>query len=91
MEAPGRVRGMRRRDQPRGQPHFVLPPNLYNEPPVGGLFSFKFTGGNHSRSRDKENDVEERYEKPKITYGRAKAGAVLLSILLRSLSNKFGV
>src|SRR6516165_5153375 len=52
---------------------------------------FRRTGGNHSRSRGKENDVKERYEKPKITYGRAKAGAVLLSILLRSLSNKFGV
>jgi hypothetical protein len=26
MEAPGRVRGMRRRHEPRGQPHFVLPP-----------------------------------------------------------------
>ena len=29
MEAPGRVRGMRRRHEPQGQPHFVLPPNLY--------------------------------------------------------------
>src|SRR5262245_28215582 len=27
MEAPVRVRGMRRRREPRGQPHFVLPPN----------------------------------------------------------------
>jgi len=26
MEAPERVRGMRRRREPRGQPHFVLPP-----------------------------------------------------------------
>src|SRR5258707_6119032 len=52
---------------------------------------FRRTGGNHSRSRGKENDVKERYKKAKITYGRAKAGAVLLSILLRSLSNKFGV
>src|SRR6516162_9082849 len=33
MEASGRVRGMRRRHEPRGQPHFVLPPNLYNGPP----------------------------------------------------------
>src|SRR5262245_24943571 len=39
MEAPGRVRGMRRRHEPRGQPHFVLPPNLY--PPVGGTFWFQ--------------------------------------------------
>ena len=38
MEAPGRVRGMRRRHEPRGQPHFVLPPNLYNGPPGGGDF-----------------------------------------------------
>ena len=26
----GRVRGMKRRHEPRGQPHFVLPPDLYN-------------------------------------------------------------
>ena len=32
MEAPGRVRGMRRRHEPRGQPHFVLPPNVYVGP-----------------------------------------------------------
>src|SRR6516165_827818 len=38
MEAPGRVRGMRRRHEPRGQPHFVLPPNLYNGPPGRGDF-----------------------------------------------------
>ena len=38
MEAPGRVRGMRRRREPRGQPHFVLPPNLYNGPPGRGDF-----------------------------------------------------
>src|SRR4029453_15409556 len=37
MEA-GRVRGMRRRPEPRGQPHFVLPPNLYNGPPGRGDF-----------------------------------------------------
>src|SRR5215470_3464494 len=49
---------------------------------------FHRTAGNRSRSRGKENDVKERYEKPKITYGRAKAGAGLLSILLRPLSNK---
>src|SRR6516164_7772241 len=48
---------------------------------------FHRTAGNRSRSRGKENDVKERYEKPKITYGRAEAGAVLLSILLRPLSN----
>src|SRR5215471_5235284 len=36
---------------------------------------------NCSRSRGKENEVQERYEKPKITYGRDKIGAVLLSIL----------
>src|SRR5262245_22988874 len=41
MEAPGRVRGMRRRHEPRGQPRFVLPPNLYNGPPVGGTFWFQ--------------------------------------------------
>ena len=34
MEAPGRVRG------PRGQPHFVLPPNLYMGP-AGGTFWFQ--------------------------------------------------
>src|SRR5262249_9269629 len=38
MEAPGRARGMRRRHEPRGQPHFVLPPNLYNGPPGRGDF-----------------------------------------------------
>src|SRR6516165_3207552 len=43
MEAPGRVRGMRGQHEPRGQPHFVLPPNLYMGPPVGGLFGFKFS------------------------------------------------
>src|SRR6516165_1344384 len=48
---------------------------------------FRRTAGNRFRSRGKENDVKERYEKPKITYGRAEAGAVLLSILLRPLSN----
>ena len=33
---------MRRRHEPRGQPHFfVLPPNLYNGPPVGGTFWFQ--------------------------------------------------
>src|SRR6516225_8702192 len=42
MGAPGRVRGMRRRHQPRGQPHFVLPPNLYNRTPGrGGTFWFQ--------------------------------------------------
>ena len=34
----GRVRGMRRRHEPRGQPHFVLPPNLYNRTPGRGDF-----------------------------------------------------
>src|SRR5262249_30821544 len=38
MEAPGRVRGMRRGEEPGGQTHFVLPPNLYNEPPGRGDF-----------------------------------------------------
>src|SRR5215813_10150359 len=37
----GRVRGMRRRHEPRGQPHFVLPPNLYNWPPGRGTFWFQ--------------------------------------------------
>jgi len=32
---------MRRRHEPRGQPHFVLPPNLYMGPPVGGTFWFQ--------------------------------------------------
>src|SRR5262249_49532221 len=36
-----RVRGMRRRHEPRGQPHFILPPNLYMGPPVGGPFWFQ--------------------------------------------------
>src|SRR6516164_8076246 len=38
MEAPGRVRGMRRPHEPRGQPHFVLPPNLYKRAPGRGDF-----------------------------------------------------
>src|SRR5215475_13321598 len=38
MEAPGRVRGMRRRHEPRGQPHF-LAADL--GPPVGGTFWFQ--------------------------------------------------
>ena len=33
--APGRVH------EPRGQPHFVLPPNVYVGPPVGGTFWFQ--------------------------------------------------
>jgi hypothetical protein len=37
----GAVRGMRRRHEPRGQPHFVLPPNVYVAPPVGGTFWFQ--------------------------------------------------
>src|SRR6516164_8801225 len=49
MEAPGRVRGIRRPHEPRGQPHFVLPPNLYMGPPVGGLFGFKFSFRRHPR------------------------------------------
>src|SRR5215831_14620336 len=50
MEAPGRVRGMRRRYEPRGQPHFVLPPNLYMRTPgKGGLFGFKFSSRPHPR------------------------------------------
>src|SRR6516165_8077242 len=52
MEAPGRVRGMRRPHEPRGQPHFVLPPNLYMGPPVGGLFGFKFSSRPHPRKSD---------------------------------------
>src|SRR5215472_10365826 len=49
MEAPARVRGMRGRHEPRGQPHFVLPPNLYNGPPGRGLFGFKFSSRPHPR------------------------------------------
>src|SRR5262249_35236913 len=48
MEAPGRVRGMRRRHEPRGQPYFVLPPNLW-APREGGLFGFKFSSTPHPR------------------------------------------
>src|SRR6516162_9213441 len=44
---------------------------------------FRRSARNCSRSRGKENEVKERYEKPKNTYGRNKVGAVLLSILLR--------
>src|SRR5262245_26290274 len=43
---------MRGRREPRGQPHFVLPPNLYMGPPVGGLFGFKLsTLAGHRRLR----------------------------------------
>src|SRR5262249_49130742 len=49
MEAPGRVRGMRGQHEPRGQPHFVLPPNLYMGPREGGLFGFKFSSRPHPR------------------------------------------
>ena len=35
----GAVRGMKRRHEPRGQPHFVLPPDLYNGTPGRGDFS----------------------------------------------------
>src|SRR5262249_20549574 len=45
MEAPGRVRGMRRRHEPRGQPHFVLPPNLYNGFPRGDFLVSNFHPG----------------------------------------------
>src|SRR5262249_34254518 len=41
----GGVRGMRRRHEPRGQPHFVLPP----KGPRGGLFGFKFSSRRHPR------------------------------------------
>src|SRR6516225_1114136 len=49
MGAPGRVRGMRRRHEPRGQTHFVLPPT----PRQGGLFGFKFgnPGGSPEATR----------------------------------------
>src|SRR5262249_26684038 len=43
MEAPGRVRGMRRRLI------FVLPPNVYVAPRQGGLFGFKFSSRAHPR------------------------------------------
>src|SRR5262249_32564288 len=55
MEAPGRVRGMRRRHQPRGQPHFFLPPNIYVGRACGvGSSNEKLTGvkrGVHRRGR----------------------------------------
>ena len=35
------MRGMKRRHEPRGQPHFVLPPDLYNGPPGRGTFWFR--------------------------------------------------
>src|SRR5215472_7879552 len=41
MEAPGRVRGMRRRHEPRGQPHFCLATERLCGPPVGGTFWFQ--------------------------------------------------
>jgi hypothetical protein len=38
----GQACGMRREREPRGQPHFVLPPNLYNRTPGrGGTFWFQ--------------------------------------------------
>jgi hypothetical protein len=37
----GAVRGMKRRHEPRGQPHFVLPPDLYNGRPSRGTFWFR--------------------------------------------------
>src|SRR5262249_26835837 len=41
MEASERTPSMARRG-PRGQPHFVLPPNVYvGPPPVGGTFWFQ--------------------------------------------------
>src|SRR5262249_60477370 len=40
---------VRRVPEPRGQPHFVLPPNLYIGPPVGGLFGFRFSARPHPR------------------------------------------
>src|SRR5262245_45039323 len=49
MAMQERVRGMRRRHEPRGQPHFVLPPNVHVAPPVGGLFGFKFSSRPHPR------------------------------------------
>ena len=39
-EGAGPVRGMRQRHEPRGQPHFVLPPNLYVAP-RRGTFQFQ--------------------------------------------------
>src|SRR5262249_12710077 len=45
MEAPGRMRGMRRRHQPRGQPHFVLPPNLIMAPGGGDFLVSNFHPG----------------------------------------------
>src|SRR5215472_872919 len=44
---------------------------------------FRRRARNWSHSWGKENEVQERDEKPKITYGRDKVGAVLFSILLR--------
>src|SRR5262249_54512532 len=40
MKAPERTRS-RARCGRRGQPHFVLPPNVYVGPPVGGTFWFQ--------------------------------------------------
>src|SRR5215813_8418151 len=41
MAMQERVRGMRRRHEPRGQPHFVLPPNVHVAPPGRGTFWFQ--------------------------------------------------
>jgi len=52
MEAPGRVRGMRRRHEREANLIFVLPPNVYVGPPVGGTFWFQiFIQGNPHGNR----------------------------------------
>jgi hypothetical protein len=57
----GQACGMRREREPRGQPHFVLPPNLYNRTPGrGGLFGFKFSSRRHPRKFGQKRFLAER-------------------------------
>src|SRR5262245_48224928 len=41
MQDGGTGAGARHEAEPRGQPHFVLPPNLYKGPPGRGTFWFQ--------------------------------------------------